>query len=96
MNGPGMMGMQMAHPIHMHGKQFRVLARSSAGTPVAAGSLREGLLDDGWQDTVLVMPGESVKVQVHFSNFPGLYLYHCHILEHEDMGMMRNFRVLPA
>jgi len=95
-NGPGMIGMQMAHPIHMHGKQFRVLERSSASTPVVAGSLREGLLDAGWQDTVLVMPGESVKVQVHFSNFPGLYLYHCHILEHEDMGMMRNFRVLPA
>jgi len=95
-NGPGMMGMQMAHPIHMHGKQFRVLERSSASTPVVAGSLREGLLDAGWQDTVLVMPGESVKVQVHFSKFPGLYLYHCHILEHEDMGMMRNFRVLPA
>jgi FtsP/CotA-like multicopper oxidase with cupredoxin domain len=42
---------------------------------------------------VLVLPGEAVRVQVTFTRHPGLYLYHCHILEHEDMGMMRNFRV---
>ena len=46
-----------------------------------------------WKDTVLVLPGETVRVQVTFTRHPGLYLYHCHILEHEDMGMMRNFRV---
>ena len=40
-----------------------------------------------------VLPGETVRIQVTFSRFPGLYLYHCHILEHEDMGMMRNFRI---
>jgi FtsP/CotA-like multicopper oxidase with cupredoxin domain len=39
------------------------------------------------------LPGETVRVQVTFSDHPGLYLYHCHILEHEDMGMMRNFRI---
>ena len=39
------------------------------------------------------LPGETVRIQVTFSRFPGLYLYHCHILEHEDMGMMRNFRI---
>ena len=49
--------------------------------------------DKGWTDTVLVLPGETVRVQVTFSRFPGLYLYHCHILEHEDLGMMRNFRI---
>ena len=42
---------------------------------------------------MLVLPGETVRVQVTFSKHPGLYLYHCHILEHEDMGMMRNFRI---
>ncbi len=42
---------------------------------------------------MLVLPGETVRVQVTFTSHPGLYLYHCHILEHEDMGMMRNFRV---
>ena len=83
------MGMQAAHPIHVHGPQFRVLSRTG-GAPNA---LREGIADAGWQDTVLVLPGETVRVQIPFTRHPGLYLYHCHILEHEDMGMMRNFRV---
>jgi FtsP/CotA-like multicopper oxidase with cupredoxin domain len=39
------------------------------------------------------MPGEQVKVLLKFEDFTGLYLYHCHTLEHEDMGMMRNYRV---
>ena len=50
-------------------------------------------MDGGWTDTVLVLPGETVRIQVTFGTHPGLYLYHCHILEHEDMGMMRNFRI---
>jgi len=52
-----------------------------------------GFVDEGWHDTVLVMPGERVKVLQRFEDFEGLYLYHCHNLEHEDMGMMRNYRV---
>ncbi len=90
-NAGGPMGMQMAHPIHIHGKQFRVLSRSG-GAP--GNTLREGLVDTGWTDTVLVLPNETVRLQVPFTDHPGLYLYHCHILEHEDMGMMRNFRVV--
>jgi FtsP/CotA-like multicopper oxidase with cupredoxin domain len=85
------MGMAMAHPMHIHGPQFRVLSRKSAGE----NGLREGINDAGWQDTVLVLPGEKVRLQIRFSQHPGLFLYHCHILEHEDMGMMRNFRVVP-
>ena len=50
-------------------------------------------VDAGWRDTVLVLPGETVRAYATFTRHPGLYLYHCHILEHEDMGMMRNFRV---
>ena len=84
------MGMEAAHPIHLHGRQFRVVERTGRS---AANALRQGLVDDGWRDTVLVLPGETVRVQVTFTRHPGLYLYHCHILEHEDMGMMRNFRV---
>jgi FtsP/CotA-like multicopper oxidase with cupredoxin domain len=56
-------------------------------------ALRDGIVDAGWTDTVLVLPRETVRVQVTFSQHQGLYLYHCHILEHEDMGMMRNFRI---
>jgi FtsP/CotA-like multicopper oxidase with cupredoxin domain len=84
------MGMEAAHPIHLHGRQFRVIARAG-GRP--SNTLRAGIVDGGWRDTVLVLPGEAVRVQVTFTRHPGLYLYHCHILEHEDMGMMRNFRV---
>jgi FtsP/CotA-like multicopper oxidase with cupredoxin domain len=88
-NQPNPMGMAMAHPIHLHGPQFRVLSRSGG----SANGLREGITDVGWTDTVVVLPGETVRAQVTFSKHPGLYLYHCHVLEHEDMGMMRNFRI---
>lgn len=93
-NVGGMMGMQMAHPIHVHGTQFRVVSRSrslEAVTP--AQSVCEGLVDAGWHDTVLVLPHDTVRLQMRFTKYPGLFLYHCHILEHEDMGLMRNFRV---
>lgn len=84
--GMGMMGgMNMPHPIHLHGRQFQVLQRW--------GVTHEGYVDEGWKDTVLLMPGERVRVLVRFGDYPGLYLYHCHNLEHEDMGMMRNFLV---
>ena len=94
-SGPAMMGMRLAHPIHLHGRQFRVLNRQI--DPALARdweSLREGLTDEGWKDTVLVMPGERVQILVHFTRYPGVFLYHCHNLEHEDMGMMRNYRVV--
>jgi FtsP/CotA-like multicopper oxidase with cupredoxin domain len=90
-NVPNPMGMAMAHPMHLHGRQFRVLSRS--GSP-SGSALASGLVDDGWTDTVLVRPGETVRVQVTFTDHRGLFLYHCHILEHEDLGMMRNFRVV--
>jgi blue copper oxidase len=90
MNLANGMGMEAAHPIHIHGRQFRVVGRTG-GRPTS--TLRAGIVDGGWRDTVLVLPGETVRVQVTFTHHPGLYLYHCHILEHEDMGMMRNFRV---
>lgn len=77
--------MSMPHPIHLHGKQFRVIGRD--------GVKHQGYVDDGWKDTVLLMPGERVRIIVEFDDFPGLFLYHCHNLEHEDMGMMRNYYV---
>jgi FtsP/CotA-like multicopper oxidase with cupredoxin domain len=89
-NQANRMGMEAAHPIHIHGPQFRVISRTGGRI---TNSLREGIIDSGWKDTVLVLPGETVRVQVTFTNHLGIYLYHCHILEHEDMGMMRNFRV---
>ena len=46
------------------------------------------------KDTVLVWPGEKVKVAMNFAPYAGMYMYHCHILEHEDMTMMRNCMVM--
>jgi len=39
------------------------------------------------------MPGERIRILVDFDDFPGMFLYHCHNLAHEDMGMMRNYFV---
>ena len=84
-------GMAMPHPMHIHGVRFRVIARS-AGAPA---DLREGLIDAGCQDTVLVFPGERVHLAVTPTE-PGMFMYHCHNLEHEDGGMMRNCWFGPA
>lgn len=73
------------HPMHVHGTQFQVLSRS-IGTLTA--------VDKGWKDTVLVNPGETVQVILRFDKYRGLYLVHCHNLEHEDDGMMLNFQVV--
>ncbi|MCC7184339.1 MAG: multicopper oxidase domain-containing protein [Rhodocyclaceae bacterium] len=83
--------MALPHPMHIHGLQFRVLARS--GTPPGLAGLRAGVIDSGLKDTVLVFPGEEVQVLARFDAFRGTFLYHCHNLEHEDMGMMRNYSV---
>ena len=77
-----------SHPLHVHGLQFRVVSRE--GSPQ---EFREGYVDSGWKDTVLLMPGEKARLLLRFEDFPGLYVYHCHILEHGDLGMMRNFRI---
>jgi FtsP/CotA-like multicopper oxidase with cupredoxin domain len=75
----------MAHPFHAHAIQYQILSRN--GVP-ATGS------DLGWKDTFLVQPGETVKVIGKFEAVnTGDYMYHCHILEHEDAGMMGYFRV---
>ncbi|MGY6277088.1 multicopper oxidase family protein [Methylomonas sp. MgM2] len=91
--GMGMM-MSMAHPIHMHGQYFQILSRSIANNESADyATVKEGFIDEGWKDTVLVMPGERVRLIKPFEDFKGLFMYHCHNLEHEDMGMMRDFLV---
>ncbi|CAG1016472.1 bilirubin oxidase [Burkholderiaceae bacterium] len=89
-----MMGMVMPHAIHVHGLHFRVIAREvSSRFRHEHDTVRAGLVDEGWKDTVLVMPGERVRILLHFADHPGLFLYHCHMLEHEDSGLMRNYRV---
>jgi blue copper oxidase len=89
----------MPHPMHVHGFHFRVIERRGSPRQVGRQALNiSGITptDLGWMDTVLVWPGEVVKVLVDFS--PALagkntYMFHCHNLEHEDQGLMLNFRV---
>ncbi len=92
-SNPGAM-MTTAHPIHVHGGQFQIVQRTVAPQwRSVAATMDDGLVDDGWKDTFLLRPGEQVRIRVRFARHAGLFLYHCHNLEHEDMGMMRNFRV---
>jgi bilirubin oxidase len=75
------------HPFHIHGVQFQILDRW--GRPPAD-------YERGWKDTVLVSNAEIVHVIMRFPEFSDPhtpYMYHCHILEHEDMGMMGQFIV---
>ena len=89
----------MPHPIHIHGFQFRVVSRT--GSPeqqrrLAAGPDGLAATDLGWKDSVLVWPGETVRIVTDFThNFLGdqVYMIHCHNLEHEDGGMMLNLKV---
>ena len=73
------------HPFHVHATQFQVVSRST-------GALSTHEL--GLKDTVLVWPGETVRIAIRFDAHAGLYVLHCHNLEHEDAGMMLNLEVL--
>lgn len=85
--------MAMAHPIHVHGRQFRIVERRHGPGMREA---RAGLFDEGWLDTFLLLPGDRVRIRLRFDRYAGMFLYHCHNLEHEDMGMMRNYLVEKA
>ena len=91
----------MPHPMHFHGFAFRVLDRKGSPEQVRRIAVDErGLApaETGWKDTVLVWPGERVRIALDFTHhFPGeqVYMLHCHNLEHEDQGMMLNVRIVP-
>jgi blue copper oxidase len=81
-NVGGMMSGE-GHPFHVHGTQFQVITRNGEEPPPE---------ELGFKDTIYVDIGEEVVVKVRFLH-PGLFMYHCHILEHEDNGMMGQFIV---
>lgn len=87
-------GTLVAHPIHLHGGPFQVISRTVEPSRLANWqTVSGGYSDEGWKDTMLIMPGETVRILIRFKEYRGVFLYHCHNLEHHDMGMMRNFRV---
>ena len=88
----------MPHPMHIHGFQFRVLERRGSPAQVRALAGDHGLLpqDRGVMDTIHVWPGESVRIALDFSqSYAGDqdYVFHCHNLEHAELGMMIRYRV---
>jgi len=84
------------HPMHIHNVMFQVLQRNASATPAGYATVNQGFLDTGWKDTVIVWPGERVKIAMTFGPHMGMYMYHCHILEHEDMTMMRNLMIMDS
>jgi len=82
------------HPMHIHNVQFQVVKRTPPSSTTSYSTANQGFVDTGWKDTILVWPGEKVRVAMQFSPYTGMYMYHCHILEHEDMTMMRNYMIM--
>jgi FtsP/CotA-like multicopper oxidase with cupredoxin domain len=78
--------MQIPHSFHIHGVQVQILTRNGSEPPAN---------ERGRKDTFLGWPGEVVRVIATFEDYTGIYMYHCHLLEHEDDGMMGQFRVTP-
>ncbi len=72
----------MQHPIHFHGQRFLVLSVDGVPTDNFV-----------WKDTVLVPTGSTVDILIDFTN-SGTWVAHCHILEHEQAGMITSFTVL--
>jgi len=67
----------MDHPFHLHGNHFQVLDRDGVAVPFRS-----------WKDSVNVPRHSSLRLAVRFEDYPGKWMYHCHILDHEDEGMM--------
>lgn len=92
-------GAAMPHPVHVHGVQYRVLDRKGSPEQVKRLAIDErGLAatELGWKDSVLLWPGEKIRLLIDFSHphhGDQIYMLQCHNLEHETHGMMVNFRV---
>lgn len=93
------------HPIHIHLVQFQILDRipfdvdafNTSGQISYTGAPQPPLPNErGPKDTVQAFPGFITRVIMRFAPYTGRYMYHCHILEHEDHDMMRPFEVMPA
>ncbi len=90
------------HPMHLHLVRFQILDRrvfdvfafrNNQGLRYLAPAILPEANELGWKDTVQCPPGIVTRIVVRFEGYPGRYLYHCHILEHESNDMMRPFEV---
>jgi spore coat protein A len=94
-----------AHPIHLHLVRFQILDRrpfdtfefQDKGTVRFTGpAIPPASTESGWKDTVRAEPGLITRIIIPFEGFAGRYVWHCHILEHEDNEMMRPYEVVKA
>jgi len=92
-----------SHPVHVHMVRFQVLDRRpfepeyyyQGGKIVYTGvAVPPAPNEMGWKDTVQAHPGMITRIIAKFEGYPGRYVWHCHILEHEDNEMMRPYAVL--
>jgi len=85
-----------AHPIHVHTVQFEVLGREPIGGGTSIAGTNSPLPSEtGTKDTVIVYPGEIARIKATFP-YAGMYVWHCHIIEHEDNEMMRPYCIKKA
>jgi spore coat protein A, manganese oxidase len=92
-----------AHPIHLHMVRFQLLDRRPFDVSLyrekhdfrfTGPAVPNHATEAGWKDTVRADPGEVTRIIVPFKGFVGRYVWHCHILEHEDNDMMRPYEVI--
>jgi spore coat protein A len=81
------------HPMHMHLVFFQVLDRQPIG---GGGSTPPEPNEIGWKDTAKALPNQMTRLIARFTDYPGRFAYHCHLLEHEDHEMMRQFWTVDA
>jgi spore coat protein A len=74
------------HPVHIHLVQFQVLDIN--GVPQDPST-------HGWRDVLVAPPNGQITVAARFQGYTGKYLFHCHNLEHEDLGMMADYEIIP-
>jgi bilirubin oxidase len=94
-----------AHPIHIHLVQFQVVDRQILETDVDGMAVQPAMLEGdpvppeswetGYKDTVIAYPGQVTRVKAKF-DVAGVFVWHCHIIEHEDNEMMRAYEVVPG
>ena len=94
-----------AHPMHIHEVAFEVVNREGLVLDEEGEVIQPIQLDgnimppESWEtgvkDTITALPGQVTRVRVHFAN-PGQFVWHCHIVEHEDNEMMRPYRIGPV
>jgi hypothetical protein len=89
----------VSHPMHLHLVSFQILDRQDfmvvGNTVVTTGPRVEPPPSElGWKDTVRADPNQITRVIARFDGWPGRYSYHCHVLEHEDHEMMRQFQAV--